>query len=141
MNTQRDTIKLVIKALADTNLDVLIDRLVEMSMKHDYTGFMLDALLKGVVADVEIVDEDKLKDTACRVFDIQPSEYVHANARLCYVHANARPCASYIKLDIKYKCGVDDNGIDSVYDHKQVDLQFEDAETWGINVLYIQSIY
>lgn len=128
MNTQRDAIKLVIKALADTNLDVLIDRLVEISMKHDYTGFMLDALLKGIVADVEIVDEDKLKDTACRVFDIQPSEYVHANARLC---------ASYIKLDIKYKCGVDDNGIDSVYDHKQVDLQFKDAETWGINVLYI----
>lgn len=128
MNTQRDTTKLVIKALADTNLDVLIDRLVEISMKHDPTGFMLDALLRGIVADVEIVDDDKLRDSACRVFGIQPFEYAGASARLG---------DSCIKLDVKYQCGIDDNCMDSIYDHKEITVQFEDEETWGIRVLYI----
>lgn len=128
MNTQRNTTKLVIKALADTNLDVLIDRLVEITMKHDPTGFMFDTLLRGVVANVEITDEDMLRDAACHVLDIQPFEYARASARLC---------DSCIKVNIKYQCGVDENGIDLIYDRKEVTVQFKDAEQWGIDVLYI----
>lgn len=124
---RRQALRFTLKALADANIDVFIDRLTEISMRHDHTGFMLDSLMTGVPADVKIVDEDKLKNKAVYHCKIQPFEYAGASIRLC---------ESFINVDVTYQCGVDDNQ-DLIYDHKEIDIRLVDAELWGIAILYI----
>lgn len=125
---KRQATRFALKALVDANIDVFLDRLTEIAVEHDPKGFMLDLLMKGIPADVRIVDEDKLKGEVVHHCDIQPFEYAGASIRLY---------DSFISVDVTYQCGVDENGIDPVYDRKEINIRLEDAEQWGIAILYL----
>lgn len=134
MNTQRQVMdmrqatRFALKALVDANIDVFLDRLTEISIEHDPSGFMLDSLMKGIPDDIKIVDEEKLKDNAVYRFGIQPFEYAGASIKLN---------GSFISIDVKYQCGMDCDTTDLTYDHKGTNIRLEDAEQWGIAILYI----
>ena len=127
--TQREAVRFALKAVADANLDLFLDRITEAIMREIPEEVLLDSLLKGVISDVKIVDEDRAKDFTIRTLGIEPCEYRSVSAKFVYHYR--------IQLTVTYQCGVNDNGIDPIYDHKTIQVDYENREKAGVDVFYV----
>lgn len=126
--TQREAIHFAIKAVFDANPNVIINRLVEIALKHDTSGIMLDIILKGMAVGAMVTDTVLFQTKVSDILDIDPNINEDYSVNLN---------GDQIDINIEYACGNNEVTGDIDHCYKEHRIRLEDAKDWGITVLYI----